>query len=171
MVAARDYRGIYYAGADSKSRFTLPVELRHRVKAGNGGENYLHLSLDGDKPYLLAFAEDYFVSAKAEIDAMAEAARARGEPFDRHRASKKLSAHLETVTFDEGGRFAIPEDIRELMGLGNELAFVGATDTFEIWSVDRFKAESEEASTLQIGRCEKFQREYAAKSAGRGKQA
>ncbi len=171
MVAARDYRGIYYSGADAKSRFTLPAELRHRVKAGNDGENYLHLSLDGDKPYLLAFAEDYFASAKAEIDAMAEAARARGEAFDRHRASKKLAAHTETVTFDDGGRFAIPDDIRQAMGMGDELVFVGATDTFEIWSTERFKAESEDANAIQIARCEAFQREYAAKSAGRGKRA
>lgn len=171
MVAARDYRGIYYGGADSKARFTLPADLRHRVKAGNGGENYLHLSLDGDKPYLLAFAEDYFISAKAEIDALAEVARARGESFDRHRAAKKLAAHTETVTFDDGGRFAIPEDIRQAMGLGDELVFIGATDTFEIWSAERFKAESEDANAIQVARCEAFQRDYAAKSAGRGKRA
>ncbi len=171
MVAARDYRGIYYCGADAKSRFTLPAELRHRVKAGNGGENYLHLSLDGDKPYLLAFAEDYFARAKAEIDAMAEAARSRGEAFDRHSAAKKLAAHTETVTFDDGGRFAIPDDIREAMGMGDELVFIGATDTFEIWSTERFKAESGDANTIQLKRCEAFQRDYAAKSAGRGRRA
>lgn len=171
VAAAKDYRGIFFSGADAKSRFTLPADLRHRVKVGNGDENYLHLSLDSDKPYLLGFAEDYFAFAKAQIDARAEMALSNGQEFDRHRAAKKLAAHTETVTFDEGGRFSIPDDIREVMGLGDELVFVGAIDTFEIWSPERFKAESEDATPIQIKRCEAFQEAFAAKSSGRGKRA
>lgn len=171
MAAAKDYRGIFFNGADSKSRFTLPVELRHRVKAGNDGEQFLHLGLDEAKPYLLGFDEDHFASSKAGIELDAEVARTRGETFDRHRAAKQLAAHTETVTFDDGGRFAIPDDLREVMAIGDVLVFVGAVWTFEIWTPERFLTESEDANAIQTRRCKAFMDQFAERAAGRGRRA
>lgn len=160
MSATDDYRGIGFSGVDSKWRFTLPVDLRRRVKSGSG-ENVLFINMAADTPYLTGFAQDYLTDLRERIIADEQAARQRGEAFDRHRRAVESVSGVESVTFDEGGRFSLPDDVKELMDIGDCLFFVGAIWSFEIWSPARF-LESSHGTELNRRRCRKFMDDWAA---------
>lgn len=160
MSAADDYHGSGFSGVDSKLRFTLPVDLRRRVKAGSGDANTLFINMTPDLPCLTGFGEDHLADMKSEIVADVAAARARGEGLDRHRRAVDMVAGVERVTFDDGGRFSLPDEIRELMGIDDCLYFVGAIWTFEIWSPERFLAAGHGSEIARI-RCRKAMAEWA----------
>jgi DNA-binding transcriptional regulator/RsmH inhibitor MraZ len=160
VSAAEDYKGIGFCGVDSKLRFTLPVDLRHRVRAGSG-DNSLYVNLQGGTPYLTGFGKDYLDDIKAEIEADRAAARQRGEPFDLHARARESVAGVESITFDDGGRFALPDDIKSLMGITDCLFFIGAIWTFEVWSPERY-LESGQGSEILQARCRAALAEWAA---------
>jgi MraZ protein len=162
VSAADNYHGSGFSGVDSKLRFTLPVDLRRRVKAGNAAEqNLLFINMTPDLPCLTGFGEDYLSEMKADLEAEVSAARALGQSVDRHRRARDLVAGVERITFDDGGRFAIPDEIREMMGIEDCLFFVGAIWTFEIWSPERFLA-SDHGSEIARVRCRKAMAEWEA---------
>ncbi|MET0364250.1 MAG: division/cell wall cluster transcriptional repressor MraZ [Sphingobium sp.] len=160
MSAADNYHGSGFSGVDSKQRFTLPVDLRRRVKAGSGDHNTLFINMTPDLPCLTGFGEDYLSDMKAEIEAEVIAARARGEALDRHRRAVDMVAGVERVTFDDGGRFGLPDEIRELMEIDDCLWFVGAIWTFEIWSPSRYLASGFGTQLARL-RCQKAMDEWA----------
>jgi MraZ protein len=151
VSAAEDYKGIGFCGVDSKLRFTLPVDLRHRVRAGSG-DNTLYVNLQNQTPYLTGFGKDFLDDIKAEIEADRQAARQRGEAFDLHARARESVAGVESITFDDGGRFALPDDVKRLMGITDCLFFVGAIWTFEVWSPQRF-LDSGQGSEILHARC------------------
>jgi MraZ protein len=61
-------------------------------------------------------------------------------------------AGVESITFDDGGRFALPDDVKRLMGITDCLFFVGAIWTFEVWSPQRF-LDSGQGSEILHARC------------------
>lgn len=161
MSAADNYHGSGFSGVDGKQRFTLPVDLRRRVKAGSGDSNALFINMTPDLPCLTGFGEDYLDDMKAEIEAEVIAARARGETLSRHHRARNTVGDVERVTFDDGGRFSLPDEIKELMGIDDCLYFVGAIWTFEIWSPARY-LESGLGSELSRLRCRKAMAEWDA---------
>ena len=150
-MSGEDYKGSAFCGVDAKQRFTLPVEFRHRVREGSNG-NSLCLHMGDERPYLLGFGEDYVQEIKAEITADGQAARARGEAFDRLEHGRINAGDIETVTFDDGGRFALPDDIRNEMGIADCLFFIGNIWAFEVWAPQIF-LDSGQGSRMSRMRC------------------
>lgn len=161
MSASDHYHGSAFSGVDSKLRFTLPVDLRRRVKAGSADQNLLFINMTPDLPCLTGFGEDYVAEMRAEIEAQVAAARALGNPVDRHRLARDMAAGIARITFDDGGRFSIPEEIAEMMGIDDCLFFVGAFWTFEVWAPERFLA-SDHGSEFERTRCRKLLEEWRA---------
>ena len=161
MSAADNYHGSGFSGIDGKQRFTLPVDLRRRVKAGSGDHNILYINMTPDLTCLTGFGEDHLSDMRGEIEAEVAAARTRGEALDRHRRAVDMVAGVERITFDDGGRFGLPDEIRELMGIDDCLWFVGAIWTFEIWAPTRY-LESGQGTELSRLRCRKAMDEWAA---------
>lgn len=161
MSAADNYHGSGFSGVDSKLRFTLPVDLRRRVKAGSADHNVLYINMLPDLTCFTGFGEDYLSEMKAEIVAEVDAARTHGKDMDRHRRAVSMVADVERVTFDDGGRFSLPDEVREIMGIDDMLWFVGAIWTFEIWSPQRY-LDSGQGSEISRLRCRKAMAEWAA---------
>jgi len=161
VSATDNYHGSGFSGVDSKLRFTLPVDLRRRVKAGSDDQNLLFINMTPDLPCLTGFGEDHVAEMRAEIEAEVAAARALGQSIDRHRRARDMAAGIARITFDDGGRFSIPEEIAEMMGIDDCLFFVGAFWTFEIWSPQRF-LESDHGSEFERMRCRKALAEWRA---------
>jgi MraZ protein len=161
VSVADDYHGSGFSGVDSKLRFTLPVDLRRRVKAGSGDNNVLYINMTPDLPCLTGFGEDYLADMKAQIEAEVAAARQHGQNVDRHRRAVDMVAGVERVTFDDGGRFSLPDEVLELMGIDDCLYFVGAIWTFEIWSPQRY-LDSGNGSEISRMRCRKAIAEWDA---------
>jgi MraZ protein len=160
VSAADNYHGSFFSGVDSKSRFTLPVDLRRRVKAGSADHNVLYINMTPDLSCLTGFGEDYLSDMKADIEAEVSSARSRGESLDRHRRAVDMVAGVERVTFDDGGRFSLPDEVRELMDIDDSLYFVGAIWTFELWSPERYLASGQGTQLSQL-RCRKAMAEWA----------
>lgn len=138
MSVAGNYHGNGFSGVDSKGRFTLPVDLRRRVRAGSGDANQLLINLTSDRPCIVGFGGDYLAAIEQEIEEEAALARAQGQPFNKHQRAAQLTGSVQNVVFDDGGRFALPDPLKRMMGIENSLFFVGALWTFEIWSPERF---------------------------------
>jgi MraZ protein len=161
VSGADDYHGSGFSGVDGKLRFTLPVDLRRRVKAGSGDHNVLYINMTPDLPCLTGFGEDYLTDMKQQIEDEVAAARAHGQSVDRHRRAVDMVAGVERVTFDDGGRFSLPDEVMELMGIDDCLYFVGAIWTFEIWSPQRY-LDAGQGSEISRMRCRKAMGEWDA---------
>lgn len=130
--------GVIYSGhgigtADSKGRFALPLEMRKAVKQSSG-ENKLCLTLHHDDlPCAVGFGLSHKQWLENEILAEQRSARERGEDFDAEAAREKHFADLEDLNFDDGGRFFMPEDIKQMMGITDAIVFVGLGVHIQMW--------------------------------------
>jgi MraZ protein len=148
VSAEGGYKGYYFSGVDAKDRFTLPVELRHRVRAGSGG-NVLHINQKAGTPYLLGFGGDNLERITSKLDAKEAAAIANGVDYDDHKARRAEMIGMSEITFDDGGRFALPSYIKNFYGITDCLFFAGAGVMFEIWAPDRYLEFGEEHTAVQ----------------------
>ncbi|ABS64021.1 protein of unknown function UPF0040 [Parvibaculum lavamentivorans DS-1] len=132
------FRGRYTNKIDSKGRVSVPAKFRAvSIAQGlNGIICFPPLSegkfIEGCGP---AFSE--------EIDRMLD----RLDPFSEERdmlASVLLGESAELM-FDADGRVNLPDNLRELAGLTDEVVFVGAGPRFQIWEPGAYAAFAVEA--------------------------
>lgn len=130
--------GIIYSGhgigtVDGKGRFALPLDMRKSVKHSSG-ENKLCLTLHPeDLSCAIGFGLSHKHWLESEIAADQSAARERGEEFDAEAAREKHFADLEDLNFDDGGRFFMPDDIKQMMGITDAIVFVGLGVHIQMW--------------------------------------
>lgn len=167
MSAAGGYRNCHFSGVDGKARFTLPPDLRHRVRAGSEEQNLLHLQIIDGAPFMVGFGSDYLDVLAERAKAEARVALERGLEFDAHRLNARTHGNVVDINFDDGGRFALPLGIGPLMGISEHMFFVGANDTFEIWAPERF-LESDLGTEFQRMQCRALLGQSRAKRSRRG---
>jgi MraZ protein len=129
--------GIIYSGygicvADAKGRFALPLDMRKSMKASSG-ENKLCLTLHADLPCAIGFGLSHKQSLENEIVERQRVAIERGEDFDADAERERRFADLEDLNFDDGGRFFMPTDIRDMMGIDDIVVFVGIGRHIQLW--------------------------------------
>lgn len=130
--------GIIYTGsaisvADGKGRFVLPLDMRKAVRASSRDETRLCLTLHASLPCAVAFGTAHAQWLQSDVLDLARIARERGEPFDMEGEMARRLADMEQLNFDEGGRFFLPEDIKEILGLGSATVFVGTGMHIQLW--------------------------------------
>ncbi len=138
MAAAGGYGGFGFSGADAKGRFTLPVDLRHVVREESGGQNVLYLQHEDGAGFVHGYGEAYLDQQNAWLEARARVALDRGEPFNRALEKMRTFGNALKVNFDDAGRFAFDDVLREMMGVSDSLCFIGAGDTFMVWQPAQF---------------------------------
>jgi len=57
-----------------------------------------------------------------------------GQPIDRHNSARNAFGRGDSVPFDASGRFILPPFLRMKAKLDDLAFFIGAGNTFEIWS-------------------------------------
>lgn len=129
--------GIIYTGhgictADGKGRFSLPLDMRKAVKTSSG-ENKLCLGLHPELPCALGFGLSHKLWLEQDVVDRQRAARERGEVFDAEAERERHFADLEDLNFDDGGRFFLPDDIRQMLGIGDTVVFVGIGVHIQLW--------------------------------------
>ncbi|MGD9811214.1 MAG: division/cell wall cluster transcriptional repressor MraZ [Sphingobium sp.] len=118
--------------ADAKGRFALPLDMRKAVKASSG-ETKLCLTLHTDLPCAIGFGLSHKQWLEEQVVEMERAAREQGAAFDAEAAREARFADLEDLNFDDGGRFFMPPDIKEMLGIGDTMVFVGASRHIQMW--------------------------------------
>ena len=63
---------------------------------------------------------------------------------------RKFVANAEETTLDSNGRILIPKRYMTLVGIQQEVCFVGMDDTIEIWAKDKLEESLMDADTFSI---------------------
>lgn len=139
------FRGAHYHSVDDKGRVIIP--LRFRTELGN-----TFIITKGLDHCLFVYREDDFGEMEKKLQAQ--------PALDRHtiRLQRWFSAEAVESQVDSQGRVAIPGNLREFAGIGEEVAIVGAGTRIEVWSRagwDAFNAsltdEDISASAAEVG--------------------
>ena len=115
------FRGAHYHSVDDKGRVIIP--LRFRTELGN-----TFVITKGLDKCLFVLREDAFEEMEKKLQAQ--------PALDRHtiRLQRWFSAEALETQVDNQGRVAIPSNLRDFSGIGEEVAIVGAGSRIEIWS-------------------------------------
>lgn len=130
-----DLSGHYERKLDAKGRLSLPAVLKDDLS----GALRVFPAPDVDALYVYPRAE-----FKSWIDRLFEQ---RGGFNERKREDlrlrRKLNAMAMPTEVDNAGRISIPEDIREMAGIGRDVMVVGNTDHLEIWDLAKWREEDD----------------------------
>lgn len=139
---SEDFRGEYYQKVDNKARVSIPAVFRRVLDAGDPPSPDFPrtriVMVYGGKSR--QYAECYTVR-----DADRLAARVRKLPLgskQRQIAERDLITRSLTVEIDENGRIVLPQKVRDKIAFeeGDETAFAGTLDRFQIWKRDTYDA-------------------------------
>lgn len=129
------YWGQGFSPRGEKSRFVLPADFRNTVRTASGDQRILCLDKHHKLPCLVGFGLSRAESFADQILHEERVALERGEPFDPDERAAQLYGFLRT-TFDELGRFVLPDHLAEQAQVGEALYFHGGGSNFTIWSPD-----------------------------------
>ncbi len=113
--------GSFEHNIDEKSRITLPVKFREQLSDG---------------AYIIGgFDRNLIILPSAKFEALAKKINALsiGDPEARD-LQLRIFEHAGEVEFDKAGRFILPQSLRKVAHLENEVTVVGTGEKIEIWS-------------------------------------
>ncbi len=122
------FRGTFHLRLEANGRLALPAALRHAF----AGQAVI-------RPYRRQFLNLWTPTGFEAVDAAVRASR----PVDP-RTRRRFHISAQDVSVDKQFRIVLPPDLREEVGLGEDLVLAGARETIEIWPADRFEAEAAE---------------------------
>jgi MraZ protein len=141
---SEDFRGEIYQKVDNKARVSIPAVFRRVLDAGDPPSPDFPrtriVMVYGGKSR--KFVECYTV-AQAEVVAQQVRALPIGTKA-RQIAERDLITRSLTVEIDENGRIVLPQKVRDKIAFedGDETAFAGTLDRFQIWNRNTYDAMS-----------------------------
>ena len=131
--APSNYWGQGFSPRGEKNRFVLPADFRATVKDASQGQRLLCLDRHHKFPCLTGFGLSRVETFPARIAREEEMAFKRGEDFDPDTRAAQLYGFLR-ASFDESGRFILPDHLAEQAHVSDALYFHGGGEFFTIWS-------------------------------------
>jgi len=125
------YKGKYNHTIDAKGRLIIPSKFRDAL----GDEFVISMGMDG---CLFAFDEQGWQSFEQSLNDMPMNKK------DIRNLTRFFLAGAADVEVDKQGRILIPAELREFAGLEKDVTLIGVGARIEIWSKDRWEAESSE---------------------------
>ncbi len=123
------FSGTYPARLEATGRLVLPSALRG--------------PFDG-RARIRAFKDQYLMLMTVPaFDAVVDHLGATQGGVLPARARKRLYFSAPLVSIDRQSRLVVPPELRERVGLGDDIVIAGSIETIEIWPADRFAAEEE----------------------------
>ena len=115
------FRGEHYHSVDDKGRVIIPLRFRNEL-----GTTFVITK--GLNHCLFVYREDDFETMEKHL--LSQPA------LDKHtiRLQRWFSGGALETQVDNQGRVAIPSNLREFAGIGDEVAMVGAGNKIEVWS-------------------------------------
>ena len=140
----------------------MPANFRSELRKSCSIETRIQLRLDENRPYLTVFGDAELLAFQAESEAKAQAARERGEEFDRDMHDMAFFVGIDEANLDGAGRFAIPREVRESAGISDAIFFTGANRVIQLWDPQRFLDLGPKNKVID-GFCRKFMAEVDVK--------
>lgn len=128
-----NYWGQGFSPRGEKSRFVLPADFRGTVKEASGGQRILCLDKHHKHPCLVGFGLSRAETFADQIAHEERVALERREEFDPDMRAAQLFGFLR-VSFDDSGRFVLPDHLGEQAAIGDALYFHGGGSHFTVWS-------------------------------------
>ena len=85
----------------------------------------------------------------AKIEEMSAQLDTLSEFSDEYDKVAHLFAEMRELMFDPEGRIILPEEMMQLIGITDSVAFVGLSKTFQIWEPEAHKAHQAAMRQLQ----------------------
>ena len=133
---------------DTKGRTSLPSSYRSVVatraeKAGDENPLGVFLGEHPSQPCLQGYDPSFQDVLRGRVEA--EVAKTNPDSFsvDLDEKFAELFGIVEPVSYDDVGRMVLPQRLRKAAGLeepGSVALFFGASETFRIWNIDRYRA-------------------------------
>ncbi len=158
--AFQGYSGQAFSLRSEKGRFTLPPAFRNAVKASTENKT-LCLTAHEKWPCLVGFGTDRVQEFEAILDREEESAFRFKREFDRDTRAIQLNS-FATMPFDDSGRFIMPEHIRGLGKIDDELFFQGGGKFFTVWNPIRLYEMGPELAVAKAA-CEVLEKEARTK--------
>jgi MraZ protein len=141
-TVSEDFRGEYYQKVDNKARVSIPAAFRRVLDAGDPPSpdfprTRIVMVYGGNSR---RYAQCYTVPG-ADVLA-ARVRKLKLGSTERQIAERDLITRSLTVEIDENGRIVLPQKVRDKIGFkdGDETAFAGTLDSFQIWKRDTYDA-------------------------------
>lgn len=137
----KHFTGTHDHKMDVKGRVSLPTEFRRVLDAvGSQGGLYIVPQLDDPRAHVVFTIDAY--SALIDRHNTREYASLKAQ----QRMELKLVTRAVQIQVDDMGRIVIAKPLREMLGLSQQVRFVGVASSFEIWDPearDDFEADLE----------------------------
>lgn len=128
-----DFSGQVILQADEKNRYRIPAKYRSKF-----GEGPLHYMRNGN----------CYLSIISHKDCMAITSKLskRVTLFEKPETRKirQVMASIEEIKEDNQGRFTLPIELKQRMGLGKEIVFIGMGRHIELWNKEDWDKQCEE---------------------------
>ena len=124
----------YVNKVDRKGRVSVPAHFRAVLSGQDsqgivGFRSFKHPALDCSGQWRVA-------EMAAQLDTLSEFS-------EEYEALEALFADMRTLSFDAEGRIILPDDVIELTGITETVAFVGLSKKFQIWEPETYKAHQQ----------------------------
>jgi len=121
----------YESAIDAKGRVSVPAPFRSAL--GGGSRIFLWPALDGSQ---------CLEGGGEELMAMYRQTISRLPPQSRQRKALTLAimSRAADLKMDDPGRIKIPEELLASVGITDKMVFVGALESFQIWSPEAYAA-------------------------------
>ena len=121
------FLGNIEAKMDAKGRAFLPAVFRKMLQVS--GEERLVLRKDIFQPCLVLYPENVW---NEQMDALRQ--RLNRWNKQHQQIYRQFVSDVELVNLDASGRMLIPRRYQQLVGITQEVRFLGVGDTIEIWA-------------------------------------
>jgi MraZ protein len=128
------YSGQDFSPRGEKGRYVLPTEFRKAVIESSGGK-VLCLAKHERWKCLTAFGLSREHELNAQLLHEEERAIRLGRDFDVDLRRIQLFG-FKKISFDDSGRFIVPEHLAGIAGLTGDVFFQGAGSFFTLWNPD-----------------------------------
>lgn len=116
-----------------KGRFVLPADFRSDIFAASDNQRILCLDKHARLPCLVGFGLSRLQQFAEEIDRDEEKSLRLNRDFDRDMAEAQVYG-FHRASFDESGRFVLPDHLGELGEVEDGLFFHGGGRQITIWN-------------------------------------
>lgn len=128
-----NYVGQGFSPRGEKGRFVLPSDFRADVRDASEGQRILCIDKHHRLPCLVGFGLSRTQQFAADIDREEEKALRLGLDFDRDMRAAQLYG-FHRASFDDSGRFVLPDHLAELGQVEDGLFFQGGGTQITIWN-------------------------------------
>lgn len=137
---ATRFRGEWVHRVDQKGRVSVPSEFRRMLDRAETAPDTLPSIVMVAQPRGRRCIECHSLAGFEELENRILAVE---DYFDQERLLDEIVARAQTVQLDENGRMLIGTRLREALGIGEQVVFLGKVEKFEIWVPEVWEAERE----------------------------